>query len=99
MSEETGWRITTKDFGEAPKSAERRLPRDIPEIYEFRPFRLEPVERRLLCGNQVVALTPKAFDTLCLLVRNGGYLLEKDDCLPARGDTGGCGNIDRAECA
>jgi TolB-like protein/DNA-binding winged helix-turn-helix (wHTH) protein/Flp pilus assembly protein TadD len=32
----------------------------------------------LLCGSAVVTLTPKAFDTLHLLVRNSGHLLEKD---------------------
>jgi DNA-binding winged helix-turn-helix (wHTH) protein len=32
-------------------------------------------------GNEVVVLTPKAFDTPVLLVRNSGYLLEKDELL------------------
>ena len=32
-------------------------------------------------GNQVVALTPKAFDILLLLVRNSGHLLEKDELI------------------
>jgi DNA-binding winged helix-turn-helix (wHTH) protein len=35
----------------------------------------------LLRGNEIVALTPKAFDTLHLLVRNSGRLLEKDDLI------------------
>jgi TolB-like protein/DNA-binding winged helix-turn-helix (wHTH) protein/Tfp pilus assembly protein PilF len=51
------------------------------EFYEFGPFRLEPHERRLLRGNEIVALTPKALDTLLLLVRNSGHLLEKDDLI------------------
>jgi len=81
MSEETGWRSTPKDFREAPQSAERRPAGDIQEIYEFGPFRLEPAERKLLRGNKVVALTPKAFDTLHLLVRNSGHLVEKDELI------------------
>jgi TolB-like protein/DNA-binding winged helix-turn-helix (wHTH) protein/cytochrome c-type biogenesis protein CcmH/NrfG len=81
MSEETGWRSTPKDFRETPRSPERRSTGDIPEIYEFGPFRLEPAERKLLRGNEVVALTPKAFDTLHLLVRNSGHLLEKDELI------------------
>ena len=51
------------------------------ESYEFGPFRLEPNERRLLRGDETVALTPKAFDTLHLLVKNSGHLLEKDELI------------------
>jgi TolB-like protein/DNA-binding winged helix-turn-helix (wHTH) protein/Flp pilus assembly protein TadD len=53
--------------------------RGTPQLYEFGPFRLDPAERKLLRGNQIVLLTPKAFDTLLLLVRNSGHLLEKDE--------------------
>src|SRR6202521_4175481 len=81
MSEETGWRSTSKDFREGPRLAERRLPGGIPEIYEFGPFRLEPAERKLLRGNEVVALTPKAFDTLYILVRESGHLVVKDELI------------------
>jgi DNA-binding winged helix-turn-helix (wHTH) protein/Tol biopolymer transport system component len=80
MSEEIG-RRSTANFREPPRSTERRLPGDIPEIYEFGSFRLEPAERKLLRGNEAVALTPKAFDTLHLLVRNSGHLLEKDELI------------------
>ena len=52
-----------------------------PEFYEFGPFRLEPNERRLLRGDEIVALTPKAFDTLHLLVQNSGHLMEKDQLI------------------
>jgi DNA-binding winged helix-turn-helix (wHTH) protein len=51
------------------------------KLYEFGPFRLDPAERKLLRGNEMVALTPKAFDTLHLLVRNSGHLLEKDELI------------------
>ncbi len=47
-------------------------------FYEFGEFRLDPFERRLLRGGRVIPLTPKAFETLCLLVENGGHLLEKN---------------------
>ena len=50
-------------------------------LYEFGPFRLDPVERKLMRGKETVPLTPKAFDTLLLLVRNSGHLLEKDDLI------------------
>ena len=40
------------------------------EMYEFGPFRLDPAERRLWRGDEVIALTPKTFDTLLALVRH-----------------------------
>src|SRR5437868_343273 len=50
-------------------------------LYEFLPFRLEPEERRLLRNGEPVALTPKCFDLLVVLVENSGRLLEKSDLL------------------
>ena len=47
-------------------------------FFEFGGYRLDPVEHRLMRDAQVVALTPKAFETLRLLVENAGHLLEKD---------------------
>jgi len=61
--------------------AKDRTDRDRRELYEFGPFRLEPAERKLLRGSEVVVLTPKAFETLVLLVRNSGHLLEKDELI------------------
>ncbi|MEP6820501.1 MAG: winged helix-turn-helix domain-containing protein [bacterium] len=50
-------------------------------IYEFGPFRLIPKEGQLLRDNQSVALTPKAFDLLVVLVENSGHLIEKDELM------------------
>ncbi len=47
-------------------------------LYEFGEYRVDPLERRLLRNAKVVPLTPKAFDTLCILVEQSGHLLEKD---------------------
>jgi TolB-like protein/DNA-binding winged helix-turn-helix (wHTH) protein/Flp pilus assembly protein TadD len=55
--------------------------RYLQERYEFGPFRLDPAEHTLLRGDQVVALTPKAFETLALLVRSGGHLVRKEELL------------------
>src|SRR5437016_4273491 len=52
-------------------------------LYEFGPFRLLTSERLLLRNDQSIQLTPKAFDTLALLVQNGGHLVEKDDLMEA----------------
>src|SRR5438045_3098662 len=49
--------------------------------YEFDSFRLVPEERQLLRDGTVVALPPKAFDTLVILVQNHRHALKKDDLL------------------
>ena len=51
--------------------------------YEFGQFTLVPTEKRLLCDGKVVPLAPKVFDTLVLLVKNQGRLLEKEGLLRA----------------
>lgn len=48
-------------------------------LYEFGQFRLDTAERLLLCEGTPLALEPKVFDTLLLLVENRGHLVEKDD--------------------
>jgi DNA-binding winged helix-turn-helix (wHTH) protein/pimeloyl-ACP methyl ester carboxylesterase len=50
-------------------------------VFEFGPFRLNPAERLLVRGEQVIALSPKVFETLVLLVRNSGHLMNKDDLM------------------
>jgi Tol biopolymer transport system component/DNA-binding winged helix-turn-helix (wHTH) protein len=52
--------------------------RPVKQCYEFGEFRLEPAERRLLRHGHPVPLTPKALDTLLLLVQNNGHLVEKE---------------------
>ena len=46
--------------------------------FRFGDFSLMAAERRLLCRGESVPLTPKAFDTLLLLVENAGHLVEKE---------------------
>src|SRR5437870_2559451 len=48
-------------------------------IYEFGEWRLDPAERQLSHKGQAVALTPKVFDTLLLLVENAGHLVSKQE--------------------
>jgi len=57
------------------------MPLPASRLYEFGPFRLLPAERRLLRDGQPVPLTPKAFDTLQVLVENSGHLLDKETLL------------------
>lgn len=49
--------------------------------YEFGPFLLDPTRRKLLRGETEVPLTPKAFDILSVLVRNGGSVVTKETIL------------------
>src|SRR5262249_34955911 len=52
-------------------------------FYEFGLFRLDPNRHRLFCGDEVVALSPKAIQTLILLVENRGKLLERETLMDA----------------
>src|SRR5215471_15506937 len=49
-----------------------------PRLFEFGSFRLDERERRLLRNGEPIPLTPKAFDTLVLLLENGGHAVKKD---------------------
>jgi DNA-binding winged helix-turn-helix (wHTH) protein len=51
--------------------------------YQFGPFRLDATKRRLWRGEELVPLTPKAFDTLLVLVSRAGKVVEKDEILKA----------------
>jgi Tol biopolymer transport system component/DNA-binding winged helix-turn-helix (wHTH) protein len=50
-------------------------------LYEFGPFRLDVTERLLLRDEQHIPLTPKAFDTLRVLVEHGGHVIDKDELM------------------
>ncbi|MEP7270624.1 MAG: winged helix-turn-helix domain-containing protein [Acidobacteriota bacterium] len=50
-------------------------------LYEFGPFRLDLVEKVLWREGGSVSLTPKAFDTLVVLVDRRGHLVEKDELI------------------
>src|ERR1051326_1600011 len=52
-------------------------------FYEFGPFRLDPNRHRLFRGDEIVALSPKAIQTLILLVENRGKLLERETLMDA----------------
>jgi TolB-like protein/DNA-binding winged helix-turn-helix (wHTH) protein/Flp pilus assembly protein TadD len=81
VSEETRRRVASEGLRDSPSVAKETPSQETLRLYEFGPFRLDPAERKLLRGNEIVALTPKAFDTLHLLVRNSGHLLEKDELI------------------
>jgi DNA-binding winged helix-turn-helix (wHTH) protein len=51
------------------------------EVFHFDEFTLDVRERRLLRGEVVVRLSPKAYDVLVALVRQRGHLVTKDELL------------------
>jgi eukaryotic-like serine/threonine-protein kinase len=49
--------------------------------YEFGPFRVDPDQQILLRENQPVPITPKAFETLLILIRHSREDLSKDELM------------------
>ncbi len=60
---------------------QRAMAKQIKHIYEFGPFRLDATERVLFRDGVPVALTPKALETLLVLVQHSGHLVEKDELM------------------
>jgi Tol biopolymer transport system component/DNA-binding winged helix-turn-helix (wHTH) protein len=50
-------------------------------LYEFGPFRLDATERLLLRGDKHIPITPKAFETLLVLVEHGGHVIDKNELM------------------
>jgi len=53
----------------------------VSHVYEFGPFRLDAAERLLTRDGAPVPLTPKVFETLLMLVENGGRVVRKDELM------------------
>jgi DNA-binding winged helix-turn-helix (wHTH) protein/tetratricopeptide (TPR) repeat protein len=54
---------------------------NLPELYEFGPFRVDPARETLLKAGVSVPLTPKTFQILLVLVRHGQEIVTKDDLM------------------
>jgi len=52
-------------------------------IYVFGHFRLDAGERALFYEGKLVSLTPKALDTLCVLVSRAGHVVSKEELMQA----------------
>jgi eukaryotic-like serine/threonine-protein kinase len=50
-------------------------------LYEFGPFRVDPANRQLLRDNQPIAITPKAFEALLILLRHSPQVISKDELM------------------
>lgn len=49
------------------------------EFYDFGAFRMDVKKHRLWRGEELIALTPKEFELLLILVEHAGRVVEKDD--------------------
>jgi DNA-binding winged helix-turn-helix (wHTH) protein/tetratricopeptide (TPR) repeat protein len=50
-------------------------------VYEFGPFRMDPDKQVLLRDGQLIAVTPKTFEMLLVLVRRGREVVSKEELL------------------
>ncbi len=50
-------------------------------VYEFGPFQMDPDKQILLRGNDPIPVTPKAFETLLVLVRRSREVVSKEELL------------------
>ncbi len=57
------------------------MPSPSPERYTFGSLMLDLAERALSRHGTPIPLTPKAFDTLRVLVQKAGHLVTKDELL------------------
>ena len=53
------------------------------ELYEFGPFRVDPEKETLLREGEPIALTPKTFQILLVLIRHNEEVVTKDDLMKA----------------
>lgn len=51
------------------------------KLYKFGPFQVDGEERLLLRNGERIPLTPKAFDTLLILVEKNGHTVEKEELM------------------
>ena len=49
--------------------------------YQFDAFELDPVRRSLKRNGKAIALKPKVFETLLVLIRNSGRVMDKDELM------------------
>jgi eukaryotic-like serine/threonine-protein kinase len=59
------------------------MPGIVNDIYEFSEFRLDVQKRILRRGQNLVPLTPKAFEVLLVLIQKSGQIIAKDELMNA----------------
>lgn len=59
------------------------MPSTDKHFYEFGPFRLDVQKHRLLCGGELVPLSPKALEALTVFVQHPNEMLEREALMQA----------------
>lgn len=77
LSRIRGWTIIV------PASLKGMDDQSVRVIYEFGGFRADPLARRLYGGGEQIAVTPKAFETLLVLISRRGEVVPKNDIIDA----------------
>ncbi|MGH9759781.1 MAG: winged helix-turn-helix domain-containing protein, partial [Blastocatellia bacterium] len=54
------------------------MSKEVSELYEVGPFRIDPVERLLLRHGKPIPLPHTVFELLLVLIRNNGHLVDKE---------------------
>src|SRR5947208_1903450 len=57
------------------------MPRDLKHFYDFGSYSVDESGRLLLRGDEVVPLTPKAFEMLLVLLESSGHVLTKEELI------------------
>ena len=57
--------------------------RNVRVVFEFGGFRADPLTRRLSSGDRALPITPKAFETLLVLLQNRGEVVAKGELMDA----------------
>jgi DNA-binding winged helix-turn-helix (wHTH) protein/TolB-like protein/Tfp pilus assembly protein PilF len=65
------------------KSVKAFMSPQVRHLYEFGPFRLDPGKPCLWRNGELVSLTPKALETLLVLIQQNGKLVEREDLMRA----------------
>src|SRR2546423_645149 len=65
------------------KSVRAAMSRQVRHLYEFGPFRLDPEKPCLWRNGEPVPLTPKAVETLLVLIQQNGKLVEREALMSA----------------
>lgn len=51
------------------------------KFYDFPPYRVDATDKFLLCNGERIPLTPKAFETLLVLIERHGHIVEKNELM------------------
>ena len=81
MPVQNSWIVVRKSLEDSQRILKMPMVRRSKYSYEFGSFRIDPAERLLMRNGTPLPLTPKAFETLLILVQNSGHVLTKENLM------------------